>query len=141
MTILATTTASDKRDPYLCGVAGVRKGAAYRRDSIGGAHRSWMALDKWRAAQRQRRGRVWSEVDRTYYADMRAQTWGVVEVGDARVALPLWMRETIEREDGEAIECVRNLRARTMLAIVWASLEAGTGGVLLTHEHWAEVLC
>lgn len=129
----------DPRQCYLPGVLGVRTGAQWCRESAS-CKVAMVQLDLWRAAQHKRRGRVWSETDLAMATALQLRSWGVVELGHRKTVIPEWMRgEVLDTPNGELV-LTHNPRARQILAWAWSAFEAGTFGVLLTRDQWAEVL-
>lgn len=138
---LASSPAPHQLLPY-GPVDGIRKGARWRRDSTPGKWIPPEVVEAGRLFRDQRRGRVWNESDERARQDLIAQCWGLPEVADVRITIPQWLGASIERADtGEVIDVGRNPRARMLLAIVWAAMERGTMGVLMSREQWAQVLC
>jgi hypothetical protein len=131
----------DARQGVLPGVPGVRVGARWRRDSAEGAPVSWSQLSLRLAGIAQHRGRRWNAGDVATMRNVEMQTWGIVECNDRKLVTPEWLRvDRVDAPDGELV-LTRNPNCQKMLSWVWAAFEAGAGGVRLTRDQWAELLC
>jgi hypothetical protein len=136
---LVAALAADENQLELFARDGVRRDAKWRRDSEGGPanHRSWRELDRALLMRARYSGRPWCDGDSRTLADAYAQTWSAADIGRVWTSNPWIVDAVVCPISGELVRFPRSPHCRTIVDVLIAAFDAGTGGVLTSHDAWA----